>query len=217
MNFKNRHAHILTTMRPIGENGKWEAKTEKEYICIKDGIEKAFTGKELKDSEGWQKQFQYKDDKKKIWLTDAEGRERGLKRINNSPKSTRYGRHNAKTERWNSKEQLLVWRKMWEETANEYLKSLGIEAQIDARSLASQGIDREPTVHMGPTATQMERQAAREEAEGKSLNEIIHSDLYYQNRYVYEYNTWLDEMIEFFKSLFRGIGRVIDIGTGRRR
>ena len=37
----NPHAHILLTVRPLNENGTWQYKTEKEYLCIKDGEEKA--------------------------------------------------------------------------------------------------------------------------------------------------------------------------------
>ena len=33
----NPHAHILFTFRPLNENGTWQYKTEKEYLCIKDG------------------------------------------------------------------------------------------------------------------------------------------------------------------------------------
>lgn len=39
----NPHAHIMLTVRPLDENGKWQYKTEKEYLCIKDGEERGFT------------------------------------------------------------------------------------------------------------------------------------------------------------------------------
>ena len=38
----NPHAHILLTVRPLNENGTWQYKTEKEYLCIKDGEEKGY-------------------------------------------------------------------------------------------------------------------------------------------------------------------------------
>ena len=38
----NPHAHILLTVRPLNENGTWQYKTEKEYLCIKNGEEKGF-------------------------------------------------------------------------------------------------------------------------------------------------------------------------------
>jgi len=36
----NPHAHIMLTVRPLDEQGKWQYKTEKEYLCIRDGEEK---------------------------------------------------------------------------------------------------------------------------------------------------------------------------------
>ena len=36
----NPHAHILLTVRPLDEKGKWQKKTEKEYLCVRGGMEK---------------------------------------------------------------------------------------------------------------------------------------------------------------------------------
>ena len=57
----NPHAHILLTVRPLKENGNWQAKTEKEYLCIRDGIEKGFTASEFiyAKKDGWEKQYLY--------------------------------------------------------------------------------------------------------------------------------------------------------------
>jgi len=54
-------------------------------------------------------------------------------------------------------------RALWERTANERLKALGIEARIDRRSLEAQGIEREPTTHLGPTVSAIERRGERSE------------------------------------------------------
>ena len=35
----NPHAHILLTVRPLDERGKWQYKTEKEYLCMKNSEE----------------------------------------------------------------------------------------------------------------------------------------------------------------------------------
>ena len=35
----NPHAHIMLTVRPLDEKGKWQYKTEKEYLCVKNGEE----------------------------------------------------------------------------------------------------------------------------------------------------------------------------------
>ena len=69
----NPHAHIMLTVRPLDENGKWQYKTEKEYLCIKDGQERGFTAAESKaaQADGWQKQYQYKIGKKKGYMTPS--------------------------------------------------------------------------------------------------------------------------------------------------
>jgi len=48
-------------------------------------------------------------------------------------------------------------RERWAELTNERLQELQIEARIDHRSLEQQGIEREPTVHLGPAVASMER------------------------------------------------------------
>ena len=51
-----------------------------------------------------------------------------------------------------------VERERWERLANQALEKAGQEARIDHRSLEAQGIhDRLPGVHLGPTATAIER------------------------------------------------------------
>ena len=111
----NPHAHILLTVRPLNENGTWQYKTEKEYLCIKDGQEKGFTASEFKTAQkqGWEKQYRYKVGKKKEYLTSSVAQEKGYERIDKHPKSSRYGRQNPISEQWNSDEQLCIWRANW--------------------------------------------------------------------------------------------------------
>jgi hypothetical protein len=47
-------------------------------------------------------------------------------------------------------------RETWEWVCNGALERAGVAARIDRRSLAAQGIDREPTRHVGPVAAQIE-------------------------------------------------------------
>ena len=44
----NPHAHILLTVRPLDEQGKWQYKTEKEYLCMKNSEERGFTAAEFR-------------------------------------------------------------------------------------------------------------------------------------------------------------------------
>lgn len=48
-------------------------------------------------------------------------------------------------------------RGLWERCANRALEREGRRERIDARSLAAQGVDRAATIHLGPTATAIER------------------------------------------------------------
>lgn len=49
------------------------------------------------------------------------------------------------------------WRERFATLQNERLHEAGIEARVDHRSLKAQGIDREPTRHLGPAAIGYER------------------------------------------------------------
>lgn len=62
-----------------------------------------------------------------------------------------------KTEVLKPKEWLHEARQEWSIQANRSLERAGHDAQIDHRTLAAQGISREPTRHLGPTAAAMER------------------------------------------------------------
>jgi hypothetical protein len=57
--------------------------------------------------------------------------------------------------------ELLHVRERWQDVANEALQEANISARIDHRSLAAQGIDREPRPHIPAAAIQMERHGYR--------------------------------------------------------
>lgn len=54
-------------------------------------------------------------------------------------------------------------RQTWAALANRALEKAGHAERIDARSLKAQGIGREPTQHLGPVATAMERRGIKTE------------------------------------------------------
>ena len=155
----NPHAHILLTVRPLDEQGKWQYKTEKEYLCMRNGEERGFTASEFRtaQNEGWEKQYPYKVGKKKVYMTPSAADAQGLVRADKHPKSTRYGRQNPISERWNSEEQLVAWRAAWADVSNRYLERAGREERIDHRSNAARGLDELPTIHEGVTAQALER------------------------------------------------------------
>jgi hypothetical protein len=68
-----------------------------------------------------------------------------------------------KAREWNSDELLEHWREAWAERCNAALEAAGFDARVDHRSLEAQGIDREPTEHMGKDATNAERKGRKTE------------------------------------------------------
>ena len=63
-------------------------------------------------------------------------------------------------------------RTRWAELTNERLRENGIDARVDHRSLKDQGIDREPTSHMGPAVAAMERRGVKTEV-GKRIEDEV--------------------------------------------
>ena len=154
----NPHAHILLTVRPLNENGTWQYKTEKEYLCIKDGEEK------------------------------------GYERIDKHPKSSRYGRQNPISEQWNSDEQLCIWRANWADAVNKMLARNQINATIDHRSFADQGITEQPTIHEGYIAQNMEKKGMI--ADRCEINRQIRAD----NQMLRELKTQVSKLAQAVKN-----------------
>ena len=65
-------------------------------------------------------------------------------------------------------EEVAELRRVWERLANEALERAGHAERITAKSFEAQGIDREPTTHLGPSATAMERR--KEPSERGEIN-----------------------------------------------
>lgn len=170
----NPHAHILLTIRPLKENGTWQPKTEKEYLCFRDGIEQGLTASEFLSAQkdGWEKQYLYSvgGDKKYLPPSQADGYER----LSKHPKSSKLGRQNPITQQWNSRDQLVVWRKAWADEMNKHLERAGHSVRVDHRSFKAQGIDRQPTIHEGVFAIRMERKGRK--SDRREINRTIFKD-----------------------------------------
>ena len=155
----NPHAHIMLTVRPLDEQGNWQYKTEKEYLCVRNGEERGFTAAEFKaaQADGWEKQYPYKVGRKKVYMPPSEAEKHGYERAKKHPKSTKFGRQNPIAERWNSEEQLVEWRKAWADVTNCYLERYGHNERIDHRSHADRGLTEQPTIHEGVVARALEK------------------------------------------------------------
>ena len=194
----NPHAHIMLTVRPLAKDGKWQNKTEKEYLCVRGGEERGFTAAEFKavQGEGWEKQYQYKVGKKKIYMTPSAAEAQGLERVSKYPKSTKYGRQNPITAHWNSEEQLVLWRTAWADTVNRCLERSGHEERVDHRSHAERGLDEQPTIHEGVVARVLEEKG-------------IISDRCELNRQIKADNALLRELKSLVKKLMDAVKNTV--------
>ncbi len=64
---------------------------------------------------------------------------------------------------WNSRENAELWRSAWADTVNLYYEKNGIPIRLDLRSYERQGVDKVPTVHLGPAVAHMEAKGIRTE------------------------------------------------------
>lgn len=87
---------------------------------------------------------------KKEYILDKNGQRITLK--NGSFKSRKID-----TVDWNNKEKAELWREAWADSVNRSLAEQGIQEKVDHRSYERQGIEQIPSIHMGVSATQMER------------------------------------------------------------
>jgi hypothetical protein len=71
--------------------------------------------------------------------------------------SGRWKSHRENLNDWNDKDNAELWRESWEAIQNSYLERNDRTERVSLKSLVEQGIERQPTVHMGPAATAMER------------------------------------------------------------
>lgn len=82
--------------------------------------------------------------------------------------------HREDTTDWNQRGNAEKWRAAWASYANRALEAAGRPERIDHRSYKRQGIDKIPSVHMGPAASQMERRGIQ--TEKRNINREIAAD-----------------------------------------
>ena len=89
--------------------------------------------------------------------------------------------HREDTTDWNDKGNVEIWRAAWAAYNNRALEAAGQPALVDHRSYKRRGIDKIPSVHLGPAASQMEKRGIRTDkgevnrqiaADNKLLKEI---------------------------------------------
>jgi len=84
---------------------------------------------------------------------------------------TEDGGFGRKVREWNSVGLLREWRQHWAERANQRLHELGFDIRIDHRSYRDQGVEFEPTSHLGRAVDEM-RQRGEYAERARELEEV---------------------------------------------
>jgi hypothetical protein len=77
------------------------------------------------------------------------------------PKKRQYKCKSVPSTDWNDREKAEQWRAAWAGAVNAELAAHGFAETVDHRSYERQGIDKVPSVHLGVSATQMERRGIK--------------------------------------------------------
>ena len=170
----NPHAHILLTMRSFDEHEKWLQKQRSVFANARDEKGRAvydpslpvYDPKNREETSDFRIPQLDKDGKQKVRIRKGKGTEYLWEKIS------------IPANDWNDRSKAEIWRASWAKHCNRYLDK---DHQIDHRSYERQGIDKEPTIHEGVTARQME-------VDGKL------SDRCQQNREIRERNSLMEEM-----------------------
>ena len=108
---------------------------------------------------------------KKEYILDEKGEK--ILNKNGKPKTRK-----VELTTWNDKGNVEKWRENFSDLCNEYLAKNKIEKRVDHRSFKRQGIKQIPTIHLGASASAMERKGIRTEKgdinrEIKKQNELL--------------------------------------------
>lgn len=145
----NPHAHIMLTVRGFDENQHWQQKTKTVFANTRDAEGRPVFDPTLPsyDPKDREHTSQYR-----IPQLDENGMQKTRIR---KGKGTEYlwEKITIPANDWNDRQNAEKWRASWAQHCNLYLEK---EKQIDHRSYARQGLDREPTIHEGVTARNME-------------------------------------------------------------
>ena len=125
---------------------------------------------------------------KKEYILDKNGEKIKLKNGN-------YKTRKINTTDWNEQDKAEEWRKAWADITNKYLEENSIQEKVDHRSYQRQGIEQIPTIHLGVSATQMEKKG-------------IATDRGNINREIKHQNAILREISRRIKTLLNWIRRI---------
>ncbi|VTS38129.1 conjugation protein [Streptococcus anginosus] len=127
---------------------------------------------------------------KKEYILDENGEKIKLKNGN-------YKTRKINTTDWNEQDKAEEWRRAWADITNKYLEENSIQEKVDHRSYQRQGIEQIPTIHLGVSASQMEKKGIATDR-GNINKEIKH-----QNAILRE----ISRRIKALLNWIRGIGK----------
>ena len=127
---------------------------------------------------------------KKEYILDENGEKVKLKNGN-------YKTRKINTVDWNEQDKAEHWRKAWADITNKYLEENNIQDKVDHRSYQRQGIEQIPTIHLGVSATQMEKKGIA--TDRGNINREIRK----QNRLLQEIKLRIKALLNWI----RGIGK----------
>lgn len=127
---------------------------------------------------------------KKEYILDENGEKVKLKNGN-------YKTRKINTVDWNEQDKAEEWRKAWANITNKYLEKNSIQEKVDHRSYQRQGIEQIPTIHLGVSATQMEKKGIATDRGN------INREIKYQNKILKE----ITRRIKALLNWIRGIGK----------
>ncbi|MDI6076968.1 MobA/MobL family protein, partial [Streptococcus equi subsp. zooepidemicus] len=125
---------------------------------------------------------------KKEYILDENGEKVKLKNGN-------YKTRKIDTVDWNEQEKAEQWRKAWSDITNKYLEENSIKEKVDHRSYERQGIEQIPTIHLGVSASQMEKKGIATDR-GNINREIRH-----QNKILREIARRIKALMRWIRSL----------------
>ena len=127
---------------------------------------------------------------KKEYILDENGEKVKLKNGN-------YKTRKINTVDWNEQNKAEEWRKTWADITNKYLEENNIQEKVDHRSYQRQGIEEIPTIHLGVSASQMEKKGIATDRGN------INREIRYQNKILRE----IARRIKALMRWIRGIGK----------
>ena len=127
---------------------------------------------------------------KKEYILDENGEKVKLKNGN-------YKTRKINTTDWNEQDKAEEWRKAWADITNKYLEENSIQDKVDHRSYQRQGIEQIPTIHLGVSATQMEKKGIATDR-GNINREIKHKNMILRE---------ISRRIKALLNWIRGIGK----------